>query len=92
MGIAFRLGPFIVHWYGILIALAIVVGIFLARKEAKRRGENPEHIFGVMLFAAPAALIGARLYHVVHMWDKANRTKQMTESVSIPVSVPGCCI
>lgn len=69
MEAAFQLGPFTIRWYGILITVAIAAAVFLASKEAKRRGENSEHIFGMVLFAIPLGFIGARLYHVIHMWD-----------------------
>ncbi|RLF31125.1 MAG: prolipoprotein diacylglyceryl transferase, partial [Thermoplasmata archaeon] len=40
--IAFRLGPFAVRWYGIILVVAALVGSYVASLEAKRRGENPD--------------------------------------------------
>ena len=69
MGVAFHLGPLIIRWYGLLLAIAILAGAFLASREAKRRGENSEHILWILLSAVPLGAIGARFYHVIHRWD-----------------------
>ncbi|MCA9766255.1 MAG: prolipoprotein diacylglyceryl transferase [Carnobacterium sp.] len=63
--IAFSLGPLEVHWYGVIIALAIFVAIFLSMREGKQRGIEGDHIVDMTLWALPIAFIGARLYYVV---------------------------
>jgi phosphatidylglycerol:prolipoprotein diacylglycerol transferase len=59
-----KLGPFQVHWYGLLIVLGAVLAAWLSTKEAKRRGEDPEHVWNVLTWALILGIIGARLYHV----------------------------
>ena len=51
--------------YGILIAVAVIAGIELARRRWMDRGGDPEDIYSVAFWAVPAGLIGARLYHVI---------------------------
>ncbi|MDY6911609.1 MAG: prolipoprotein diacylglyceryl transferase [Chloroflexota bacterium] len=51
MGTAFQLGPIEVRWYSILIVIGVMAGVFLATIEARRRGENPEHILSVAAIA-----------------------------------------
>ncbi|SDQ41349.1 prolipoprotein diacylglyceryl transferase [Carnobacterium viridans] len=63
--IAFSLGPLDVYWYGIIIAAAIFVAIFLSTREAEKRGIDGEHIVDMALWALPIAFIGARLYYVI---------------------------
>jgi phosphatidylglycerol:prolipoprotein diacylglycerol transferase len=46
-----------------------VAAALLASNEVKKRGEDPEHIFGILILALPLGLIGARLYHVISSWD-----------------------
>jgi len=69
MEIAFYVGPFAIHWYGIMITLAIVAAILLAIIEAKRRGEAWGNVLNMAFFVLPLGIIGARLYHVIDQWD-----------------------
>ena len=67
--IAFQLGPFAVRWYGILMATAIVVGMWLAHRQARREGLPADDIVSAGQWAVLAGLVGARLYEVVFNWD-----------------------
>lgn len=68
--IAFQLGPISVHWYGIILGTAALVGLLLALREARRVGMDPEIIMDVVMYAVPAAIIGARIYYVIFRWDE----------------------
>lgn len=67
--VAFEVFGFEVRWYGLLIAIAVLIGTILALREAKRKGIKEESIIDMLLFAVPGAIIGARLYYVIFMWD-----------------------
>lgn len=67
--VAFQLGPLQVHWYGIAIAAAALVGALIATRVARWLGEDPEHVWSMLLIVMLFAIVGARLYHVIHMWD-----------------------
>ncbi|MEA1958749.1 MAG: prolipoprotein diacylglyceryl transferase, partial [Chloroflexota bacterium] len=69
MDVAFNIGPIAIHWYGIMLVIAIIAATFLARWEAKRYGDEPDHIIKMLLIAVPLGFIGARLYHVIDKWD-----------------------
>ncbi|MBI3630345.1 MAG: prolipoprotein diacylglyceryl transferase [Candidatus Rokubacteria bacterium] len=71
--IAFQVGPLTIRWYGILMAAAILVGFWLADREAKREGINPDKLLNAGQWAVIAGLIGARLYEVVFNWDYYGR-------------------
>ena len=60
--IAFELGPIPVHWYGIIIASAMVLAVFLAVNEGQKRGIKEDTIYDLLLWGLPLALICARLY------------------------------
>jgi phosphatidylglycerol---prolipoprotein diacylglyceryl transferase len=62
--VAFRLGPLTIYWYGIIIMTAALVGGTIASFEAKRRGENEEHIWNMLMLVIVLGIVGARLYHV----------------------------
>ena len=44
-------------------------GIILALKDAKRRGFSSDILVDFLLFAIPAAIVGARLYYVIFKLD-----------------------
>ena len=67
--IAFTLFGITVRWYGIFIACAVILGTVLALREAKRKDIKEDTIIDLLLFAIPAAIIGARLYYVIFSWD-----------------------
>ena len=60
------LGPF--HMYGLMIALGVVAAVELGRARWRARGGNPEDLYNIAMWAVPAGLIGARLYHVLTDW------------------------
>ncbi|MHB1126052.1 MAG: prolipoprotein diacylglyceryl transferase [Bacillota bacterium] len=66
--VAFEIGPFFIRWYGLLISTALGLGTFLAYREARRQGINPDHILNLVLLVAPLGIVGARLYYVLFSW------------------------
>ncbi len=62
--VAFRLGPVAIYWYGIVLTVGVAAGLLVSAWEAKRRGEDPNHVWNGFLLVALLALVGARLYHV----------------------------
>jgi len=67
--IAFEIGPLVVRWYGILMAVAIVVGLWLGHREAQREKLPADDIISAAQWAILAGLVGARLYEVIFNWD-----------------------
>ncbi len=55
---------FEVRFYSVMILAGMVAGVTLARREARRLGENPEHVLNIAVFGAALGIVGARLYHV----------------------------
>ena len=65
---AIELGPLTVRAYGVMIALGVVAAVWLAQRRWASRGGDPEDIATIAMWAVPAGLIGARLYHVLTDW------------------------
>ena len=63
--IAFRIGSLEVRWYGILIAFAMLLGILIAMKQAKKHHLSEDDVITLCLFMLPAAILGARIYFVI---------------------------
>lgn len=59
-----QIGPFTLRWYGAMIAAACLVGLWLAKKEAVRKGIGKEKMDDFFLYAIIAAIVGARLYYI----------------------------
>lgn len=60
---------FRIAYYGMIIGLGMLAGIWVAQSDAKRRGQDPEIYLDFALYAIIFAIIGARLYYVVFQWD-----------------------
>lgn len=67
--VAISIGPIKIYWYGIIIALAMLIGISLATKEAQKVGLEEDTMVDMALWAIPIGFIGARLYYVLFKWD-----------------------
>lgn len=67
--IAFHLGPIAVHWYGILIAIAFVIGIWGSDRMVKSQGINEDAYLSIVIFMIIFAVIGARAYYVLFEWQ-----------------------
>ncbi|MEK7518705.1 MAG: prolipoprotein diacylglyceryl transferase [Patescibacteria group bacterium] len=61
-------GNISVRWYGAILATALLSGVYLAQYLAKRVGLKPEKITDLAFFTTVAALIGARIVHVLNDW------------------------
>ncbi len=59
------LGPLLIRWNGLLIALGIAMGAFLAAYRAKHRDTDPEIIYDLFLPLAIWGTLGARLWHIL---------------------------
>ena len=54
------------RWYGLLIAIGVMVGGWVAEKEIVRRGGKADYVWDSLLWVLPSAIIGARLWYVVN--------------------------
>ncbi len=59
-----HIGPFQLHWYGVFIVVGVILAAWLSTIEARRRGEDPDHVWGLLTWVLILGIIGARLYHV----------------------------
>jgi len=71
--IAFQIGPVVIRWYGVLMAAAIIAGLWLGHRQARRAGLPADDIISCGQWAILAGLLGARLYEVVFNWDYYGR-------------------
>jgi len=62
---ALRLGPVQLHFYGLMIAVGVVLGATFADRRWVQRGGTQGEIGRLAVWAVPGGVIGARLYHVI---------------------------
>ena len=60
-----NLGFFSIKWYGLLIALSILLGLNLSKKLARSRGIDPHLISEILPSLVLSSIIGARIYYVI---------------------------
>lgn len=58
-----------IAYYGVIIALAMLMGALVAYREAKKTGQKVDDYVDFTLYTLIAAIIGARIYYVVFEWD-----------------------
>lgn len=63
--VAFRMGPLAIHWYGLIMAVAITAAFALAVRRMVKRGVSDDHAELITFWAVISGLLGARLGFVV---------------------------
>ena len=60
-----HLGPLQLRAYGLCIALGVYAAVALTARRYRQRGGDPALITAIAVWAVPAGIVGARLYHVI---------------------------
>ena len=60
---------FSIAYYGIVIVTGMMIAIWIAQREAKRTGQNPEQYLDLAMIGIAAGILGARIYYVIFAWD-----------------------
>lgn len=63
------LGIISIHWYSILLFIAILIGSNLAIKEAKKHGFEEDFMVNLLFLTVIIGIIGARIYYVIFNFD-----------------------
>jgi len=65
-----NLGFLTIRWYGLLISVSVLIGLFISKKLAKSRNINPEYISEILPSLIISSIIGARTYYVIFEWRR----------------------
>jgi phosphatidylglycerol:prolipoprotein diacylglycerol transferase len=57
---------FPLRWYGVIVMVGIIVGSLIVERELKRRGEDGDRIWDVLIWVLPIGILGARLWYVLN--------------------------
>jgi phosphatidylglycerol:prolipoprotein diacylglycerol transferase len=63
-----QLGPFALRWYGLLIAIAVLIGLNLSSSLARKRGLEQGLISDLLPILVLTSVVGARIYYVAFEW------------------------
>jgi phosphatidylglycerol:prolipoprotein diacylglycerol transferase len=61
----FRLGPLVIHYYGLIMAFAAASGFYLAIKRAPRFGIETKQAEDILFWVIVGGFVGARIYHIL---------------------------
>lgn len=58
-----------IAWYGVIIAVGLLLGVLLACREANRQNLKSDLILDFLFLALPIAILCARIYYVAFEWE-----------------------
>lgn len=58
-------GPITIYTYGLMVGIAVVIGIYFAKLQAVKKNINPDLIYDLSLYLIIGSLIGARVYYLL---------------------------
>ncbi len=61
----FDLGPFTIHWYGVILMAGAVAAAFMTVAQARRWREDPEKVWDGLTWVLIGGVVGARLWHIL---------------------------
>ncbi|MCF4967560.1 prolipoprotein diacylglyceryl transferase [Nostoc sp. CMAA1605] len=76
-----EIGSTPLRWYGLLIAMAVLIGVSLSQYLAKRRQIDPDLLNDLSIWLVIAAIPAARIYYVLFKWS--DYAKQPSKIIAI---------
>ena len=67
--VAFNIFGFEIYFYGIIICIGILCGLYLTLAEAKRTYQDENLYTDYLFYAIIFSIVGARIYYVIFSWD-----------------------
>ena len=69
-GRSFSLGPLTIHYYGVIIAVGLLLAAFYGLRRSKEFGLKQDDILDGVLGIVPFAVICARAYYCIFSWEE----------------------
>ena len=63
------LGPLTVHYYGLIIAIGLILAVMYACRRSKQFGLKEDDILDGVLWITPFAILCARAYYCIFSWE-----------------------
>lgn len=78
----FQYGDFFLPTYGVLVAIAFLVGLWVILKLARRVGMNVELVTNLVVYSALSGMLGAKLLMILFDWDHFSKNPGDIFSIS----------
>ena len=65
----FDIGPLSIHYYGLIIAIGLVLAVVYCSKRASQFGLDEDTLLDGVLWVTPVAVICARIYYCAFSWE-----------------------
>ena len=72
--VAFHIGGKAIYWYGILIALGVVLALRFCMRQRTKYGISEDNLLDGVLWGVPLSVIGARIYYVIFYLSEFKNT------------------
>ena len=72
--VAFHVGGKAIYWYGILIALGVVLALWFCMRQRTKYGISEDNLLDGVLWGVPLSVIGARVYYVIFYLSEFRNT------------------
>ena len=69
-GRGFSIGPLNIHYYGVIIAIGLMLAVLYGCKRSREFGLKQDDVLDGVLWITPFAIICARLYYCIFSWDQ----------------------
>ena len=69
-GRSLDIGPLSIHFYGLCIALGLILAVVYACRRSKEFGVKEDDLLDGVLWVTPFAILCARLYYCVFSWEQ----------------------
>jgi len=63
--VCFKIGNFVIYWYGVMVAIGVFLSSFLFTKYAKKCGYSEKVISQIVFWTVIVGIIGGRLFHII---------------------------
>jgi len=80
---ALHIGSLVIHWYGILLAVGFMAGVWTAGRRGLSAGLNPGVLSDLAMWLLAGGVLGARVLHVVTYWESDFAGKPFIEVFAI---------
>ena len=67
-GRTLSVGPFTIHYYGLIIAIGLMLAVLYASRRSKEFGIREDDLLDGVLWVTPFAIVCARIYYVAFSW------------------------